>query len=66
MGVLLDQDIPILLELLAVAVAGSVNTVEQRHPYETSHRTAHGHDLAEALELNMAAWRKPTAARAVR
>lgn len=59
---LLYQDTPILLELLAVAVAASVNTVEQRHPYETSHRTAHGQDLAEALELNMAAWWEPTAA----
>lgn len=56
----LEQDQQVLLDLLAVCMARSVNAVRMKNDSADDHRFAHADRLAAALKLDMAAWFTPT------
>lgn len=57
----LEQDQPVLLDLLAFCLARSVNAVRTKRDGADDHRFAHADRLADTLKLDMAAWFTPTA-----
>ena len=58
----LEQPQNVLLKVLAVAVAHTVNAVQSPHDDASTGRLAAADALARALSLDMASWWQPTAA----
>jgi len=57
----LEQDQPVLLDLLAFCMARTVNAVRTKRDAAGDHRFAHADRLADILKLDMTAWFTPTA-----
>jgi ParB family transcriptional regulator, chromosome partitioning protein len=58
---LLDQEQAVVLELLAFCVGQTVHAVQLPHDARTTPRFVNAHQLAKAVNLDMADWWTPTA-----